>query len=67
MPAIVADTHAIIWYLADAHGPYQLAPLDGDVAEAVQRSDGVLAKALRGARGAKDQFAAAAMARPVRL
>jgi PIN domain nuclease of toxin-antitoxin system len=94
MPAIVADTHAIIWYLADdprlspsaagaldrasasgdpilipsitlveltylvekgrlpaaarhrlvealadADGPYQLAPLDGEVAEAVQRID----------------------------
>ena len=94
MPAVVADTHAILWYLADdprlspsaasasdrasasgdpilipsitlveltylvekgrlpavarqrlvealadADGPYELAPLDGDVAEAVQRID----------------------------
>ncbi len=94
MPALVADTHAIIWYLADdprlsptaataldrasasgdpilipsitlveltylvekgrlpaasrerliealadPDGPYELAPLDGDVAEAVQRID----------------------------
>ena len=37
MPAVARQR--LVEALADADGPYELAPLDGDVAEAVQRID----------------------------